>query len=159
MLDTWFRKKCTFIFEIIYYNHHNTCGHTIILVLVKFQYYRLHWKMPFFNIAISWPNSKVNLLFRSNYRITENCVSKMLSLLLIFTDNFHQNGYIETLISKIPHHWCWKSSYCNSSYWNINIKNMSPPNHIEPQIPKFHIEPALHYTMVSYFKLHTPIIH
>ena len=51
--------------------------------------------------------------------------------------------YIKTLISKISRHWYWKSSYCNSSYWNMDSENIIPPNHIEPKSLKFHIEPAV----------------
>ena len=32
-----------------------------------------------------------------------------------------------------------------SSYRNINIENIEPPNHIEPKSLKFHEEPALVY--------------
>ena len=71
----------------------------------------------------------------------------------VLHDNIHQNNsktlYIETLVSIILEHRYRKSSYCNSSYRNINIENIEPSNHVKPIRLKFLIEPALKHIQVT----------
>ena len=117
-------------------------------------------KIAISNIVKLWRNSKVNILYQSVYRIIKNTVTKSFTLFAKFymkiSTKLAPKPSIETLTSKISKHCYWKSSYRNSSYWNIDIKNIYSPNHIEPISLKFHIEPALIH-VISHCFLYTNI--
>ena len=62
---------------------------------------------------------------------------------MIISTTVAPKPYVETQISKISKHCELKSSYCNSPYRNIDIKDIEPANYIKPLSLSFHIEPAL----------------
>ena len=111
---------------------------------VQFQYNRLNRKLPF-SITKNRGQSQKSILL-----IIKNLVSKIFS---IFANLHIIISIITAPKSFISTHYDWKWRragieiliYRYSSYRNIDMENVEPPNHIEAPCHKFHIEPALAY--------------